>query len=81
MILVNYLECHHLSPKEDQLNYQENDTKSHTKVISNQVQGLRVIRDLIIQTSEVKPIKDKIFINFTKVFIAFRREEPRDPLE
>jgi len=45
--------------------------KSHTKVISNQVQGLRVIRDLIIQTSEIKPIKDEIFINFTKVFIAF----------
>jgi len=50
---------------------QQRTQKSHTEIISNQIQSLRVIRDLIIQTSEVKPIKDEIFINFTKVFIAF----------
>ena len=53
---------------------------SHTKVIRDQVQGLRVVCDFGVQSGEIEPIQDVILFYFAKVFVAFRRKKPGDPL-
>lgn len=53
---------------------------ARTEVISDQIQRLRVVRHLVVQTREIEPIEDKVFIDLAKVFVALRRKEPRDPL-
>jgi len=53
---------------------------SHTEVIRDQVQSLRVVRDLCVQSGEIEPVQDVILFYFAKVFVAFRRKEPGDPL-
>ena len=53
---------------------------SHTEVIRDQVQSLRVVRNLCVQSGEIEPVQDVILFYFAKVFVALRRKKPGDPL-
>lgn len=46
-------------------------TGPQTEIIRNQVQCLRVVRDLGVQSGEIEPIQDVILFDFAKVFVAF----------
>ena len=35
---------------------------------------------LRVETSKVESVEDVVFLHFAKVFVALRRQEPRDPL-
>ena len=50
------------------------------EVVGDEVEGLRVVLYLGVQTSEVKSVEDVVFLNFAKVFVPFGGEEPGYPL-
>lgn len=52
----------------------------HTKVVSDQVQSLRVVLDLRVQSSQVEAVQDVLLVDLAKVFVALGAQEPVDPV-
>ncbi|KAG6867254.1 hypothetical protein C0993_005176, partial [Termitomyces sp. T159_Od127] len=51
-----------------------------TKIVCNEVKSLRIVGYFIVKTGQIEAIEDKVFVDFTKIFVAFGRQKPRNPL-
>jgi hypothetical protein len=52
----------------------------HTEVVGDQVQSLRVVLDLRVQSSQVEAVQDVFLVYLAKVFVALGAQEPIDPV-
>lgn len=50
------------------------------KIVGDQVQSLRVVLDLRVQSSQVEAVQDVLLVDLAKVFIALGAQEPVDPV-
>lgn len=50
-----------------------------TQVIGDHVECLSIMMHFSIQTSKVEPVENVFFVDFAKVLVAFRAEEPGNP--
>jgi hypothetical protein len=71
--LAFHLEFHHL------VNSQyvtAEDEARLTQVVSDEIECLGVIGHFSVQPSQVKPIKNKVLVDFAEVFVTLSRQKP-----